>query len=368
MIPMSLRFSILLITVFFQCCGLKYGTDKIEHPTFNSATNQTVLAAIDNELSQRPNDGELLKRKVRFLESAEWPTSSLSTIKRAVNALPEDGELFYIKARYHLEKDDLTPAIMAMRQAGRLGYLTAEYFSVYSQVLLMAGEAGEALKQANRFQQLDPNNYRSEFLRGKIFYQLGDTTAAISAFNLAFDLQKKDDGLNLLLLDILLTRKDSAGFNKVIKNIEYDDEGWLLKLAMLKYSHGLLRDANTDFKKILRQNSEFMPAILYLGRSYFEMKVYDSAIFYSRIALQLDSLALAARLIQAMAYDKQYLFSEAIEEYRALLTIDSTYQNATEELNAVYRKVAYLRQLREEKEAIPQFDLGPIRKNTNSNN
>lgn len=364
---MSFRIGLLLFLAL-ESCDLRYGTDRIENPTFNSTTNQVVLAAIDHELSEHPNDGNLLKRKVRVLESAEWPTGSLSTIDRAVKELPEDGELFYIKARFHLDKEELTPAIIAMGKAGRLGYLTAEYFSIYAQVLLQTGEAVEALEQANRFKQLDPDNYRTDFLKGKIFYELGDTTKTINAFKEAFIQQKQDDELNLLLLDILLKSGDSPGFNNIIENIEQDDEGWLLKLAMLKYSHDLFDEANRDFRRILVKKDDFMPAILYLGQSYFDKTYYDSARYYSSIAIAQDSLTLIARLIKARSFDKQYLFSESIEEYQTLLAIDSTYQNAAQELNEVFRKVAYLRRLKEERDAVPQFDLGPTRKNTNSNN
>ncbi len=364
---MSIRFGLLLV-IILQSCDFRYGKDKIENPKFNSTTSQVVLAAIDNELNERPTDGALLKRKVRFLESAQWPAGSLATIDRAVKELPDDGELFYIKARFHLDKDELTPAIIALGQAGRLGYLTAEYFSVYAQVLLRSGEAEEALTQANRFKQLDPENYRTDFLQGKILYELGDTLQAIHAFGLAFDRQKHDDDLNLLLLDILLSKKDTEHFNEIVKSIEQNDGNWLLKLAMLKRSHGLLDDANSDLRTILNNDNDFMPAILYLSQSYYEKTYYDSARYYSSRAIGLDSLKLVARLTKARSFDKQYLYAEAIEEYQSLLAIDSAYQNAAQELNEVNRKVAYLRRLKEERDAVPQFDLGPTRKNTNSNN
>ncbi len=363
---MSLRIGLLLFIASVSC-DLHYGTDKIENPAFNSAANQVVLAAIDHELNERPNDGILLKRKVRFLESAEWPAGSLSTIERAVEALPDDGELFYIKARFHLENDELTPAIIAMGKAGRLGYLTAEYFSVYAQVLLKAGEAEEALKQANRFKQLDPENYRTDFLKGKIYYDLGDTIQAIESFDVAFDKQKMDEELNLLLLDILLSRNDTARFGQVTGDIKQTDQGWLLKVARLKDSYGLRDDAISDLRSILNNDQNFLPAILYLSQSYFEKTYYDSARYFSTMAISMDSLKLVARLTKARSYEKQYQYGEAITEYQNLISIDSTYQNAAEELNEVYRKVAYLRRLREERDAVPQFDLGPTRK-TNSNN
>ena len=354
--------------VLLPGCDFQYAKNKMEYPSYDAATNQTVLGAINEELKDRPNDGSLLKRKVRFLESAEWPEESIGTIEKALEALPDDGELHYIKARFHLAKKELTPAIIEMGRAGRLGYLTAEYFSVYARVLLRAGEIEEALKQANRFQQLDPDNYRSDYLKGRIYYELGDTTKALSSFTKAFERQSDDDDLNLLLMDVYLSRKDTASFNQIVRNSKTEDEEWLMKIGDLRRKYGDSNGALENFKEALNINPGHLEAMLSIANEYYGQSVYDSSIHYSRIAIGFDSLSLNARLIHARSYDNKYFYSEAIEEYQALLTIDSTYQNASSELKEVYRKVAYLRRLKEEKEAVPQFDFGPARKSTNSNN
>ena len=219
-----------------------------------------------------------------------------------------------------------------------------------------------ALRQAERFQQLDPDNYRSLLLKGKILFAQSDTLQALQVLNSAFDMYRHDDELNLILLDLLLHQADSAAYQRVYNRIVNDHYGWLMKLGALKYSHGLIRESNEDFTKILTRDDQNLQAVLHLSRNYFELAEYDSSIVFSTKALQLDSLAQSARLTLARSLDKKYEYNRAIGQYEILVAADSTYDNAVEELNTLYRKVAYLERLKE-KQSVPQFDLAPRRRN-----
>lgn len=350
-------------------CDFRYGKQRIESLGSETVDQGSVLDAINLELESNPNDGFLLKRKVNFLENSDWPDGSLDALNKALVVLPEDGEVHYQAALFFHSRDQLELAIAELVQAGNLGYLTSDYFLTYAQVLLKSGNVQAAFDQINRFQELDPNNYRSYYLKGSIFLERGDTALAVAALNNAFRMERDDDDLNLQLIDLYLALYDTANYVRVIDQVTRNDEGWLLKIALLKESYGLTNEAILDYKTIIAKNPDFLPAYLYLTRSYYQVGQLDSTILYSQQITQRDSLNLQARLIRARSYDRKYQYSAAIDEYQALISIDSTYDNAQEELISVYRKVAYLRRLREEKESIPEFNFAPIKKNeVNGNN
>jgi len=353
---------LILSLVVCVSCDFKYGVHKLEPLGSHADHNENVLEAIDRELKAKPNDGDLLKRRVNYLEISDWPKGSEKAILEALVVLPEDGELHYQKGHYYFSLDRLEQARNSLVQAGDLGYLTADYFLVFTKVLLRSGDSDEALKQINRFQHLDPNNYRSHHMKGKIFYGQRDTLQALASFEQAFKMYKNDDELNLQLLDLYLTQKDTINFNSVLKRMTRDDSGWLMKVALLKQDHNLPYHAIQDFKKVVSMNPQNLLARGYLTDAYFRLNNYDSAIRHSRIITSLDSTNLQSRLIRARSYGLKYNYSAAIGEYQRLLTIDSTYVNASEELNTIYRKVAYLRRLKEEQESIPQFEFTPIKK------
>ena len=148
-------------------CDYKYGVHKMDPVGSAAVQNENVLEAIDRELKVKPNNGDLLKRRVNYLEISDWPQGSEKAILEALRVLPEDGELHYQKGHYYFSLDRLDQARNSLVQAGDLGYLTADYFLMFTKVLLRSGDSDEAFKQINRFQHLDPDNYRSHHMKGE---------------------------------------------------------------------------------------------------------------------------------------------------------------------------------------------------------
>ena len=111
-IMMRLSFYISLIFLI-SSCDLKHGLHKIESPVITESIDERVIAIIDSELEESPLNGNLLKRKVRYLQSAGWPSGSADVINKAVEVLNEDGELHFMKAGYLLNNEQFEPGIEA---------------------------------------------------------------------------------------------------------------------------------------------------------------------------------------------------------------------------------------------------------------
>lgn len=347
-----------------QACDLKYGYQAFEQPTVDGSFEQVTLQTIENRLSKSPDDPSLLKRKVNLLNDLQWPQGSLPAIKKAIEISPKDGELFFNKARFHIHKDQLQEAKSACENASALGFLTADYFELYSQTLLQLGLFDDALNEAQKFKKLDPDNYKSHLIQGKVHFEMGDSLKAVYSLQNAFNLNKRDEELNLNLINLYLSQKDTLGYERILNSISLNDPNWKLKVALIKQDHGLLAESLSDLRALASAHPDYDLAQLYLIDTYYNSFMYDSAIVYSQYVINSDSLNLKARITKARSYDKKYFYQSAITEYQNLLAIDSTYENAAVELNSVVRKVAYLRRLKEEKEQ-PSFDLRP-RRNPNN--
>ncbi len=357
---------IILVT---SACNLRYGQLPIELPVFEESINEMTLDAIKHALIDNPQDIDLLKRKVGLMASFNWPAGSLEAIDEALDKVEDDGELHYYASDYYYSIGQLATARQHGHEASQYGFLTADYFELYTQILLALNEFDEAIIQARRFESLDSENYHSLLLQGKSFVGIGDTTLAIHAFKKAFELQQNDPDLNLELLNLYLAVGDTTGSSHIQTYLPDAPPDWRMEAVKLKLNHGMINEAITDLNTIILDHPGNIEPRSILGNLYFQQQKFEPAIRMALETLKIDSLQLNMRLLAARAYDKSYRYQSAIDQYQSLFAIDSTFKNARPELNLVLRKVTYLRR-KEEQESMPEFDLTPRRReqvNVNNN-
>jgi tetratricopeptide (TPR) repeat protein len=94
-----------------------------------------------------------------------------------------------------------------------------------------------------------------------------------------------------------------------------------------------------------------------LANSFYAQGKYDSALFYAGQALEMDSTVVYSHLIKARALAKRYYYKDAVQEYEHILSMDSTYTIAGDELEKLDRKIAYLRSLKKYNESREELKM-----------
>ena len=100
---------------------------------------------------------------------------------------------------------------------------------------------------------------------------------------------------------------------------------------------------------------------------HYQIRRYDSALYYSDKSMALQENHLPSMLIQARIYDRRRYYGTAIKKYREIVAIDSTYTPAVEELLKLQGKIAYLQKIQRDREENAQVETisptkSPIKK------
>ena len=100
-----------------------------------------------------------------------------------------------------------------------------------------------------------------------------------------------------------------------------------------------------------------------LADLYQDQGLTDSSLMISDNLLSMDSTIISEHIRQGQLYDQKNFLSRSLESYNRALALDSTSELALSGRLKVWRKLAYLRELREAKEQLPQFQSLTPKKN-----
>jgi len=198
----------------------------------------------------------------------------------------------------------------------------------------------EALESYEAAAKLDPRSAEAQRGRGVTLDKLGRTEESVAALRQATDLDHKFPEAALALGDGLVKLK------------KYDDavavltEGtkWGPKIAPYFYEHlGMAEAARGDVKEAevqLLKAREMSPSTAEfhraLGDLYMQRKIPNLATLSYQQAISLDADDLDSRFAMARALGNDGRYNEALDQYKEIITRDSSYSEAYKEIGDIY--------------------------------
>jgi len=146
---------------------------------------------------------------------------------------------------------------------------------------------------------------------GEIYYKMGDYKKAESLFLTVVDGYRDEVALFLAHIHLKLGLYDKAreGYSSLLGG-EYNDAA-ILGLGDVWYREGELDSALAQYKRLKQRPSDDL--VIRIGRVYFKMKLYDSALVWLGRSDRKE-----ARLLYANVLYETRRYSEAYERYQTL--------------------------------------------------
>jgi superkiller protein 3 len=243
-----------------------------------------------------------------------------------------------------LKEGRVDEAVALLRQAAKADPGSAPAQIALGQALERRRRWEEALGAFSAGTRLDPRSSEAQRGQGAALTRLGRLEEAVKAYQEATRLDRRFPDAQLALGDVLvrLGRYDEAvevlkeGLKWGPKTRPYFNEG----LGRAEAARGNLKDAEVyllSAREAAPTTARFHRA---LGDLYTQRKIPDLAVVSYQQAINLDPDDLDSRFAMARAMVKASRYNEALDQYKAIVDRDSTYEEAYKEMGDIYLKAS----------------------------
>ena len=329
----------------------------------NSVLNESFLT-LDHDLTSLEID-ELIQY-LKLHEETGWQGFDENEIVLCLETFKGNSELYELVSDFYLAYGSIEKALLYTSEAEANGANSAEFFKKKANVYMAIKEYGLAIDYLNKAVQINSNDPDIYLLKGDVYLKLKDSISALKYKEQAFfhDSSRLDIAFDMAYIYASENRNGEAYrlVNYLIDQ-SYKVEALEFLTVDLLRKEGKQEEANKKLSSLL--NEGIVSAGEQLLTYFMHQKMYDSAIHYSTKILNRDSLNIRALEAKAVSFDSKGYFASASMYYNQMLAIDSLNKEAIEGVRKVNGKIAYLRKLRERREAIPTFDFATEKKETN---
>lgn len=347
----KVAFSI-LIAIVAMGCDRHYSSDKMhEIPKFDKEYLNTAIDHLNNSIEDYPDNADNYYKKALVLMALESYGSALLQAKKAHSLISNDPEYLYLLANLYSINNKNDEALETALQAVELGASKPRLFSLIAEIYLEKGVAEKSLQNIEKAITLNPSQNDYTFIKGKILLTKGDTAAAETNFLLTLKNAFVHKEAFINLSDIYIAQGKYVKASEIIEKLlagSPDDIDVLLQKAVVISKLAQPDSAKQIYVQILNRDSSNVIALNELASYFYNKNQLDSANYYATKSLAVGEKKTFPMLIQARVLDRSRKYYEAIAKYESILTIDSTYRVAADELKYVRNKVAYIQRRQDE--------------------
>lgn len=366
---LNLFLTVVILLSIFSACKKKTQYKIPASNELNREYYQKALVVLDESLEDDPDNADVYFKKSRILLEVKQPKAALSNIDKAIGLAGNNAEYSLVKIRAHADAGEMQQAFEEAQEAIKTGNVSEDLYSIVAEGNLQNGNFRQAIRYADAALKLNSNNGENYYRKGLAYEAISDTAIAAALY-----LESIEHGLppeavypTLVKMYVDYDNYDQAYYYLQKMNSKMDPQMQFQEARILR-KVAETDSASTLFYSFLHNPEKLeligkLPVYRELRDIYTDAKIYDSTLFYSEKILSLDEEDKETRITMARIYDQRKDYAQAVSEYNKILNMDSTLQPnihklASEELDDLQRKVAYLQKRREEKRLKEQ--LRPI--------
>lgn len=357
---------VLLSFILISGCGERFSRYPIPFDEASYEDLQGIELFLEKQIKNDPNNVAAGIEKLKLEQKAGWKKDSENLVQTLLKTDSASAVIRELAADYYLNRNMISTSLRHANMAEELGANSASFYQLKAILFSRLDKYDEAIDYTNKAILINRSDYNSYYTKGKIYLALKDTASALRFMEISLKQDRSNTDLLYQICNLYQQRGQYAtALNLINEAIELDQANEQLNIKKA----GILQDMK-DFmaaKRILwtsfYEDVAHTKSGLTLGKLFYDRSNYDSAIVLSNLLTQRDSTFIDAILLRARAYDRKYFLNNAASNYEMLLSIDSTHQEAQEEMQKVKGKIAYLRRLREARESMPVFDIIAPKKN-----
>ncbi|MEQ8470527.1 MAG: hypothetical protein RIC35_05045 [Marinoscillum sp.] len=343
---------VILLAIIFTSCSKqrKYPIEsiKLDHTHYLGA-----LSEIDREITQKPGDPVLRRRRLLINRELRWPDDVSEDIELVKKQEGLDYELlqyaidFYNSHHYY----ELLLSIIEEWESLNGDFPKSDRWKAIA--LLGLNREEEARYMLWKLVQTHKSDQSILTFAADNYLKLNDSTRAIYALNRIAEINPSNPVLMESYVPLLLENGYVERAVGVLERQKIDtaDVSGNLLLAQTFYQLGDANKAHTILSKYET------PKVLYHRAKWYEEQfLWDSAVMCLNKVIDRDS-STTALLKKAELLDNRGWLSSSFAIYQGVLENDSTNSIAQEGARIVAQKIAYLRNLREAENTIPILEI-----------
>lgn len=341
-----------------------YPIRSIEQPSEKS--DRIVEDFLNNSLEKYPSNVELGVERLKYFQKKGWSTEAEQLMSNLLKLDSANYNISELATDYYLSQGELDKALIYADRAEILGAQSAGFYQMKAQLFSQLGEYDQAIDYINKAILINRSDFSAYYTKGKIYLTLGDTLSGLKFLEMSLSHYRTRHEVLYEISDIYESMGEYARAEElIVAAMQYapESEKLIIKRAGIQKNGQRFVDAKQTLWKSFSQNEAHLESGMALSYLYFELTNYDSAIAVSNMVQTRDTSWIEPVLLNARAYDKKYFLTTALRNYEKVIELDSTHEEAQSEMQKVLGKIAYLRKLREAKEAMPVFDFMAPKKN-----
>lgn len=310
--------------------------------------------------------------------NSEKPADSLSIdqLTKSIHESPNDGNLFFIRAKKYYENRQLNEAIADLNSALMKADKKPEHYTLLAEYYLNIGQSEnskdilekaikafpknteallklsqlhffvkqykQALDYLNKVQEIDENISQIYFIRGLVLEESGDTVNAIKNFQISTEKNPNYYEAYIILGLRYTDKKDSLAisyFKNAVK-IRPNSAEAVYNMALFYQKTGKMQKAVNLYEEVITKiDSSYKYAYYNLGYihlTYF--KEYPKAAMFFNKAVELDGKYFQAWYNLGLANESMKDYKKAKAYYKQALIIEPEFEIAFKALKRVDKK------------------------------
>ncbi len=297
---------------------------------------------------------------------------AISTITEKIKAEPENGDLWYQRAKIYFDNRKPEESLADIRQALALDSTKAEYYLLVADLNFMANKTLLSKEALEKCLSLDPenkdanmklaeiyfyvkqyeksigyldavlkkevHNAKAYFMKGMNFKEMGDTTKAVSSFQTCVE-QDQNYYAAYIQLGIIMQVKNNplaVQYYDAAIRINPKSEEAFYGRGLYFQDHNELDKAIQDYTTLSQINPRNKQAYFNLGYIHYTyLKVYDQGVKHYNQAISCDPGYAEAYFNRGLCYEAMGDVAAAKSDYEKAMQLRPGYELAAKGLARV---------------------------------
>ncbi|WP_420318825.1 tetratricopeptide repeat protein [Ekhidna sp.] len=344
----------ILSIALFACSGPK--NDKIIVPKLHAGFYSDALNEINDKLESDPDNDHLVGQKLFYCEQLDWPTTCISALNAQKEKFGMSNQLVKQYIDYY-QKHDLQKDLLRLIDKWDEEYgLKKDYVEAYIESLIKTNNYLRARYELRKFLKNNQNSQNIEFASSK-YLELGDSVMAVYNLGKLYKQSPQNDLMWNYGQMLIEFGYEDMGIDVMNK---YFTESTLRFDQKLTYASLLERlDRGEQSRNLLFQDLDKDTAAYFITESYKNDAKWDSAAYILESLIKRDSTNRMALWKAGRLYEDRGWLLYAIRYFEYLEDLNPNDTLASQRIDLIQRKIAYLQRLKFEESKTPGLELQP---------
>ncbi|MCV9386442.1 tetratricopeptide repeat protein [Reichenbachiella ulvae] len=321
------------------------------------AQRQIEISGLTLDVNEVLQDEFVIQYLKQEKEKA-WEGFGYAEANKIFSSQFQDPLVNVLLAEYYFSEQSYMQAMSLLNQLDASSNESLDIYELKAKIYRELEEYELAIDQINNAILVHRTNPVFYADKADIYLNMGDSLSALEYYQKAWELDHSDYNTAIKAATIHAANKQIDEAIRWLDRTEGFGEG---KNEVNSVKVKILREqgANEEANQILMQMFEKgkVQAGEELASYYLTALQYDSALWCATKILETDSTHLDALLMKGEVFDQRGYYTSSLQYYDIVLSLDSLNEEALEGQRKVNGKIAYLRQIKEKKAAIPTFDF-----------